>query len=65
MLHNKMSSPNTPPAPLLQTPLVIMPPFLTCPCCAKSHDPEGFQDKAKQGDLTKDLEKLKRNAGGG
>lgn len=64
MIHNKMSSPNTPPVPLLQPPLVVIS-KIACPCCDKSHDPEEYKDETKLGDVTKDLETLKKNAGGG
>lgn len=63
MVHNKMSSPNTPPTPLLQPPLVVVA-MPVCPCCNKSHDPEAYKNEDKQGDVTKDLKKLKKNAGG-
>lgn len=62
MLHNKLSSPNTPPTPLLQPPLVVLT-RPVCPCCNKSHDPQEYKDESTRGDVTKDLEKLKRNAG--
>jgi Toxin PAAR-like domain len=62
MIHNKMSSPNTPPSPLIQPPSL---PALEakCPCCNKDHDPSKWRSKKDQGDTAKDLEKLKRNIG--
>lgn len=61
MLHNDK---NTPPVPVLQPPLVAIT-KITCPCCDKGHDPEEYKDETKLGDVSKDLEKLKKNAGGG
>ncbi len=63
MIHNKMSSPNTPPVPLLQAPLVVIS-KIVCPCCNKDHDPSEYKNESKLGDVTKDLEKLKKNARG-
>ena len=62
MIHNKMSSPNTPPSPLLQGPL---PPALEprCPCCSGDHDPSTWRSRKSKGDTTKDLEKLKNGIG--
>jgi hypothetical protein len=62
MLHNKLSSPNTAPSPLLQAPLV---PILniTCPCCKRDHDPSKWHSEKAAGDTTKDLEKLKKGVG--
>lgn len=63
MVHNKQSSPNTPPTPLMQAPLPPGAP-VTCPCCGKDHDPSTWRSKADQGDTAKDLEKLKGSMGG-
>jgi hypothetical protein len=62
MIHNKMSSPNTPPTPLLQAPLVAVQ-QLTCPCCHNNHNPNDWKAKKDTGDTAKDLEKLKRTIG--
>lgn len=64
MIHNKMSSPNTPPVPLLQAPLIILPPRITCPCCNNDHDPSKWKSEKERGDTAKNLEKLKKNAEG-
>lgn len=64
MIHNKLSSPNTPPSPLLQAPLVVLPVRIVCPCCEKGHDPKEWKGEKERGDITKDLEALKKNAGG-
>lgn len=63
MIHNKLSSPNTPPTPLLQAPLIVVS-RIVCPCCEKDHDPAKWKSEKERGDISKDLEKLKRNAGG-
>lgn len=63
MIHNKLSSPNTAPAPLLQPPLVVIS-RVVCPCCQKDHDPDHYKNEDESGDVAKDLEKLKKNAGG-
>jgi hypothetical protein len=62
MLHNKLSSPNTPPSPLIQPPLIPIS-QVTCPCCNKNHDPSKWRSKQSKGDTAKDLEKLKRQLG--
>jgi hypothetical protein len=62
MIHNKLSSPNTPPTPLIQPPLV---PILrvVCPCCNNDHSASEWRSKKDTGDTAKDLEKLKRQMG--
>jgi len=62
MIHNKMSSPNTAPSPLLQGPLI---PVLrvVCPCCNKDHKASEWRSKKAAGDTAKDLEKLKKAIG--
>jgi hypothetical protein len=62
MIHNKMSSPNTAPSPLLQPPLVPMQ-RVVCPCCGKDHDASKWKSKNARGDTAKDLDKLKKNLG--
>lgn len=62
MIHNKLSSPNTPPTPLLQQPLIGVS-RIVCPCCQNDHDPEEWRSEKDEGDTTKDLEKLKKNKG--
>ena len=62
MLHNKLSSPNTPPTPLIQGPLVAIQ-QVTCPCCSSSHKPSEWRSEKDKGDTTKDLEKLKGQIG--
>lgn len=62
MIHNKQSAPNTPPTPLIQPPLIAVS-KIVCPCCQKDHDPEEWRSEKDQGDITKNLEKLKRNIG--
>ena len=63
MIHNKMSSPNTPPSPLVQQPLVAMG-RIVCPCCDNNHDPKEWKDEDKSGDLAEDPEKLRSSIGG-
>jgi hypothetical protein len=63
MIHNKLSSPNTPPTPLLQAPLVAMG-RIVCPCCNNDHDPTEWKDEDKSGDLAEDPEKLRSHLGG-
>jgi hypothetical protein len=62
MIHNKLSSPNTPPSPLIQPPLI---PILrvVCPCCSNDHKPSEWRSKKDTGDTAKDLEKLKGQIG--
>ena len=62
MLHNKLSSPNTPPSPLIQPPLIPVL-VVVCPCCGKDHQPSQWRSQKDAGDTTKDLEKLKRGLG--
>ena len=50
--------------PLLQAPLIILPPRIVCPCCGKSHDPSKWKSEKERGDTAKNLEKLKKNAKG-
>jgi hypothetical protein len=62
MIHNKMSSPNTPPVPLLQPPLIALPLDLKCGACNKDHDTSW--KAGERGNLAKDIEELARNGGG-
>jgi hypothetical protein len=62
MIHNKLSSPNTPPTPLIQGPLVPIQ-NIRCPCCSKDHDPSKWKSKKDTGDTAKDLDKLKNQIG--
>jgi hypothetical protein len=63
MIHNKLSSPNTPPTPLVQPPLVALG-RVVCPCCDTDHDPKDWKNKNKGADLAEDMEKLRSNIGG-
>lgn len=60
MLHNKLSSPNTAPSPLMQGPIVPTQ-RIVCLCCDKDHDPKGWRSKKDTGDTVKDLDKLKKS----
>jgi hypothetical protein len=62
MIHNKLSSPNTPPTPLIQAPLIPVQ-RVVCPCCNRDHKPSEWRSKKDTGDTTKDLEKLKGQIG--
>ena len=62
MIHNKLSSPNTPPTPLMQAPLILVQ-QIACPCCGKDHKPSEWRSEKDTGDTAKDLEKLKGNIG--
>lgn len=59
MIHNKASTPNTPPTPLLQPPLIVIS-KIACPCCKKDHDVQEWKSEKDTGDTNKDLEKLKQ-----
>lgn len=62
MIHNKLSSPNTPPSPLLQGPLLPTQ-DVKCPCCRQGHEESTWRSRKSRGDTSKDLEKLKGGIG--
>jgi hypothetical protein len=63
MIHNKLSSPNTPPTPLIQPPLVAMG-RPVCPCCDRDHNPKNWKNQDKGADLAENVKKLRSNLGG-
>jgi hypothetical protein len=63
MIHNKLSSPNTPPTPLVQQPLGAMG-RIVCPCCNDDHDPKDWKNQDERGDLAENVKKLRSNIGG-